>query len=65
MERFQTESDGLKHNDIAKYGSYRTKETILKFYDRMAAAAAAGASYETPITPPSGQGPWHPARSEA
>ena len=63
-ETFQTESGGLKHNDIAKYGSYRTKETILEFYDRMAAAAA-GASYETPITPPPGQGPRHPARSEA
>ena len=65
METFQTESGGLKHNDIAKYGSYRTKETVLGCYDRMAAVAAAGALYETPITPPSGQGPRHPARSEA
>ena len=65
METFQTETGGLKHNDIAKYGSYRTKETILEFYDRMAAADAAGVPYETPITPPSGQGPRHPARSEA
>ena len=64
METFQTESGGLKHNDIAKYGSYRTKETILEFYDRMAAADAAGVPYETPITPPPGQGPRHPARSE-
>ena len=43
METFQTETGGLKHNDIAKYGSYRTKETILEFYDRMAAADAAEA----------------------
>jgi len=64
METFQTESGGLKHNDIAKYGSYRTKETILEFYDQMAAADAAGTPYETPITPPPGQGPRHPARSE-
>ena len=64
METFQTESGGLKNNDIAKYGSYRTKETILEFYDRMAAADAAGVPYETPITPPPGQGPRHPARSE-
>jgi hypothetical protein len=63
-ETFQTESGGLKHNDIAKYGSYRTKETILEFYDRMAAADAAGVRYETPITPPPGQGLRHPARSE-
>jgi hypothetical protein len=65
METFQTGSGGLKNNDIAKYGSYRTKETILQFYDRMMAADAARILYETPITPPPGQGPRHPARSEA
>ena len=64
METFQTESGGLKHNDIAKYGSYRTKETILEFYDLLAAADVAGIPYETPITPPPGQGPRHPVRSE-
>ena len=46
METFQTESGGLKNNDIAKYGSYQTKETILEFYDRMAAADAAGVPSE-------------------
>jgi hypothetical protein len=65
METFQTESGGLKHNDIAKYGSYRTKDTILEFYDRMAADDAAGVPYETPITPPPGYGPRHPAKNEA
>jgi len=65
METFQTETGGLKHNDIAKYDSYRTKETILEFYDRMAAADATGIPYETPITPPPGQGPRHPAKSGA
>jgi hypothetical protein len=64
METFQTETGGLKHNDIAKYGSYRTKETILEFYDRMATADAAGLQYATPITPPSGHGPRHPARND-
>jgi Eco57I restriction-modification methylase len=64
METFQTETGGLKNNDIAKYGSYRTKETILEFYDRMATADATGIPYETPIAPPPGQGPRHPARSE-
>ncbi len=64
METFQTESGGLKNNDIAKYGSYRTKETILEFYDQMTAADAAGTPYETPIAPPPGQGPRHPTRSE-
>ena len=64
METFQTETGGLKHNDIAKYGSYRTKETILEFYDRMAAADATGLQYATPITPPPGHGPRHPARND-
>jgi hypothetical protein len=64
METFQTETGGLKHNDIAKYGSYRTKETILEFYDRMAAAEAAGLEYATLITPPPGRGPRHPARND-
>jgi len=51
----------VKRKDIAKYGSYRTKETILEFYDRMAAADVVGVPYETPISPPPGQGPRHPA----
>jgi hypothetical protein len=63
METFQTETGGLKHNDIAKFGSYRTKETVLEFYDRMAAVDA-GVPYKTPIAPLPGQGPRHPARSE-
>jgi hypothetical protein len=57
METFQTETGGLKHNDIAKYGSYRTKKTILEFYDRMAIADATRLQYATPITPPPGHGP--------
>lgn len=64
METFQTETGGLKHNDIAKYGSYRTKETILSFYDLMATADATGLQYATPITPPPGHGPRHPAGND-
>ena len=52
METFTTETGGLKHNDIAKYGSYRTKETILELYDRMTAADTARVRYQTPIIPP-------------
>ena len=48
-------------NDLAKYGTYRTKDLILNFYDRMADADATGVPYETPITPPPGDGPRHPA----
>jgi hypothetical protein len=61
METFQTESGGLKNNDIAKYGTYRTKDLILDVYDRMSAADAADVPYETTITPPPGDGPRHPA----
>src|SRR5437016_2368645 len=45
----------VKRKDLAKHGSYRTKETILEFYDQMVAADAAEIPYETPITPPPGQ----------
>jgi len=58
----QTETGGLKHNDIAKYGTYRTKDLILAVYDVMAAANAAETPYKSPLTPPPGQGPRHPAR---
>jgi hypothetical protein len=34
----QTETGGLKNNEIAKYGTYRTKCLVLAEYDRMAAA---------------------------
>ncbi len=61
METFQTESGGLKNNDIAKYGTYRTKDLILEVYDRMSAADAADVPYETTIMPPPGDGPRHPA----
>jgi len=62
METFQTDSGGLKNNDIAKYGTYRTKDLILDVYDRVSAADATGVLYETTITPPPGDGPRHPAR---
>jgi len=59
METFQTESGGLKNNDIAKYGAYRTKDLILEVYDRMSADSA-DVPYETTIMPPPGDGPRHP-----
>jgi hypothetical protein len=61
METFQTESGGLKNNDIAKYGTYRTKDLILDVYDRMSAADDADVPYETTIAPPPGDGPRHRA----
>jgi hypothetical protein len=67
METFQTENGGLKHNDIAKYGSYRTKDLVLAEYDRIAAAGVSlevplveGENYVSTLTPPPGHGPRHP-----
>ncbi|MEU7305405.1 DNA methyltransferase [Streptomyces sp. NPDC007206] len=68
LESFQSESGGLKNNEIAKFGEYRTKRLVIAEYDRM---AAAGLTLETPLTegesgtyrstltPPPGQGPRH------
>ena len=47
-ETFQTETGGLKHNEIRDHGEYRTKRLVLAEYDRMAAADAAGVPYESP-----------------
>ncbi|MFE3827184.1 hypothetical protein [Streptomyces sp. NPDC059092] len=72
LESFQAENGGLKNNEIAKYGEYRTKCLVLAEYDRM---AEAGLTLETPLidgenhtstlTPPPGQGPRHEARPDA
>jgi hypothetical protein len=68
LESFKSESGGLKNNEIAKFGEYRTKRLVLAEYDRM---AAVGLTLETPLTegepgtyrstltPPPGQGPRH------
>jgi hypothetical protein len=62
LETFQTETGGLKHNDIARYGTYRTKDLVLAAYDRMADADAVGVPYRTTIMPPPSKGPRHPAK---
>jgi len=62
---FQTETGGLKHNEIRDHGEYRTKRLVLAEYDRMAAADAAGVPYESPLTLPPGQGPRHSPRGGA
>jgi len=62
LETFQTETGGLKHNEIRDHGEYRTKRLVLAEYDRMAAADAAGVPYNSPLALPPGQGPRHPAR---
>ena len=65
LETFQTETGGLKHNEIRDHGEYRTKRLVLAEYDRMAAADAAGVPYESPLALPPGQGPRHSPRGGA
>ena len=69
LESFQTESGGLKHNEITRYGYYRTKEFVLIEYDRMASTNVTlvdplvdGESYMSTIEPPPGHGCRHPKR---
>ncbi|MEU7347947.1 DNA methyltransferase [Streptomyces bacillaris] len=71
LETFQSETGGLKNNEIAKYGHYRTKDLVLAEYDRMAAAGLSltaplvdGENYTSTLTLPPGQGPRHPAEPE-
>ncbi|GAA0901089.1 Eco57I restriction-modification methylase domain-containing protein [Streptomyces thermoalcalitolerans] len=68
LESFQSESGGLKNNEIAKFGEYRTKRLVLAEYDRMAAAGLTlenplvegeGGNYRSTLNPPPGQGPRH------
>ena len=56
LETFQTETGGLKHNEIRDHGEYRTKRLVLAEYDRMAAADTAGVPYESALTMPPGRG---------
>lgn len=67
LETFQSDKGGLKNNEIAKYGTYRTKNLVLAEYDRMAQAGLTldtplidGENYTSPLTPPPGHGPRHP-----
>jgi hypothetical protein len=42
----------VKRNDEKEFGCYRTKETILEIYDRMATAIGGGPPFETLLDPP-------------
>ncbi|MBT1103065.1 Eco57I restriction-modification methylase domain-containing protein [Streptomyces sp. Tu10] len=68
LETFQSETGGLKNNEIGKFGEYRTRRLVLTEYDRMATAGLSlekplvdGETYTSPLTPPPGHGPRHPA----
>ena len=42
----------LKQSEERAYGEYRTKRSVLETYDALAAAAANGVPYESPLGPP-------------
>ena len=52
----------VKRKDEARYGEYRTKRLILEIYDAMQDAIDGRRPYRTPLDPPPGHGPRHPAR---
>ena len=54
----------VRRKDEAAHGEYRTKRVILEMFDAMQTAIDTGVPYTSPITPPPGQGPRHPARKE-
>ncbi|MGD9485201.1 DNA methyltransferase [Streptomyces sp. TRM70308] len=70
LDTFSTEKGGLKNNEIARFGEYRTKRLVLTEYDRMTDAGLRldaplidGESFTSSLTPPPGRGPRHPART--
>ncbi|MFI0774651.1 Eco57I restriction-modification methylase domain-containing protein [Streptomyces sp. NPDC021212] len=73
LETFQSDSGGgLKNNEIAKYGTFRTKDLVLAAYDRMSPTGVSldtplvdGENYTSPLTPLPGHGPRHPEQPEA
>lgn len=42
----------VKKKDVARFGTYRTKNQILEIYDAMADAIATGEPYRTILDPP-------------
>jgi hypothetical protein len=71
LETFQSDSGGgLKNNEIATYGTFRTKDLVLAEYDRMSAASPDldsplrdGENFTSILTPPPGHGPRHLTRA--
>lgn len=67
LETFQSDSGGgLKNNEIAKYGTYRTRDFVLAEYDRMEplgvgldAPLIDGRNFTSTLKPLPGHGPRH------
>jgi hypothetical protein len=53
----------LRKYEERDHGEFRTKRLVLEYYDAMATAAETASPYRTPIDPPPGEGPRHPART--
>ena len=52
----------VKRKNIQQYGTFRTKDLILKIYDAMAEAIRTSTLYQTLLYPPPGQASRHPPR---
>jgi N-6 DNA Methylase len=52
----------VKRRDTQQYGTFRTKDLILKIYDMMAEAIRVGTPYQALLDPPPGQASRHPPR---
>jgi hypothetical protein len=52
----------LRKYEERDHGEFRTKRLVLTEYDAMAEAAHTGVPYRSPLDPPPGDGPRHPAR---
>jgi len=55
----------VRKYEMRDHGEFRTKRLILQIYDAMSDAAARGGVYLSPLDPPPGEGPRHPARQES
>jgi hypothetical protein len=55
----------VQRKDNAEFGEYRTKRLILEVFDAIRSAIDTGMAYESPLNPPPGHGPRHPAREVA
>jgi hypothetical protein len=59
LDTFATETGGLKHNEIAAYGEYRTRRLVLDAHARMGTPTPQGFCFTSTITPPPGGGSRH------
>lgn len=51
-----------RRKEETTFGEHRTKRLILETFDALQRAIATGVAYESPLSPPPGQGPRHPAK---